>query len=105
MLACIACSSKEGGEDDSRAAATTPHSKEAVKSLTSQVPATSISISSEIPTYIFFIESISPSTCMLLSLLRCTYCYYSFQRLASSLASSSTVYQRERERAYTAASI
>jgi len=36
MLACIACSSKEGGEDGSRAAAT-PHGKDAVKSLTSQV--------------------------------------------------------------------
>jgi hypothetical protein len=57
MLACIACSSKEGGEDGSRAAATTPHhGKEAVKSLTSQVPATSISITSEIPTYIFLLR-------------------------------------------------
>ncbi|XP_008668943.1 protein Brevis radix-like 2 isoform X1 [Zea mays] len=39
MLACIACSSKEGAEDGSRAAATTttPHGKEAVKSLTSQL--------------------------------------------------------------------
>ncbi|KAG2568487.1 protein Brevis radix-like 2 [Panicum virgatum] len=36
MLACIACSSKEGGEDGSRAAAT-PHGKDAVKSLTSQL--------------------------------------------------------------------
>ncbi|TVU15871.1 hypothetical protein EJB05_39413 [Eragrostis curvula] len=36
MLACIACSSKEGGEDGSRAAAT-PHGKDAVKSLTSQI--------------------------------------------------------------------
>ncbi|KAK3141607.1 hypothetical protein QOZ80_4BG0336050 [Eleusine coracana subsp. coracana] len=35
MLACIACSSKEGGEDGPRAAAT-PHGKDAVKSLTSQ---------------------------------------------------------------------
>ncbi|KAF8670238.1 hypothetical protein HU200_050770 [Digitaria exilis] len=35
MLACIACSSKEGGEDGSRAPAT-PHGKDAVKSLTSQ---------------------------------------------------------------------
>jgi hypothetical protein len=34
MLACIACSAKEGGEDGSRAAATP-----AVKSLTSQVRA------------------------------------------------------------------
>ncbi|KAL5215520.1 hypothetical protein ABZP36_006921 [Zizania latifolia] len=38
MLACIACSSKEGGEDGSRGAAATPHhSKDAVKSLTSQL--------------------------------------------------------------------
>lgn len=64
MLACIACSSKEGGEDGSRAAATTPHhgKEAAVKSLTSQVRTTSIS--SEIPmycTYIFFIERISIS--------------------------------------------
>ncbi|KAG8066113.1 hypothetical protein GUJ93_ZPchr0004g38456 [Zizania palustris] len=36
MLACIACSSKEGGEDGSRTAAT-PHNKDAVKSLTSQL--------------------------------------------------------------------
>ncbi|XP_062185416.1 protein Brevis radix-like 2 [Phragmites australis] len=36
MLACIACSSKEGGEDGSSAAAT-PHGKDAVKSLTSQL--------------------------------------------------------------------
>ncbi|KAL6843780.1 hypothetical protein ACP4OV_026351 [Aristida adscensionis] len=36
MLACIACSSKEGGEDGSRAAAT-PHGKDAVRSLTSQL--------------------------------------------------------------------
>lgn len=36
MLACIACSSKEGGEDGSRGAAT-PHNKDAVKSLTSQL--------------------------------------------------------------------
>ncbi|OEL32837.1 Protein Brevis radix-like 2, partial [Dichanthelium oligosanthes] len=37
MLACIACSSKEGGEDGSRAAATPHHGKDAVKSLTSQL--------------------------------------------------------------------
>ncbi|KAF0892295.1 hypothetical protein E2562_014861 [Oryza meyeriana var. granulata] len=36
MLACIACSSKEGGEDGSRGAAT-PHSRDAGKSLTSQL--------------------------------------------------------------------
>ncbi|XP_052151032.1 putative protein Brevis radix-like 3 [Oryza glaberrima] len=36
MLACIACSSKEGGEDGSRGAAT-PHGRDAVKSLTSQL--------------------------------------------------------------------
>jgi hypothetical protein len=34
MLACIACSTKEGGEDGSRGAAATPHGG---KSLTSQV--------------------------------------------------------------------
>jgi hypothetical protein len=36
MLACIACSTKDGGEDGSRAAAT-PHGRDAGKSLTSQV--------------------------------------------------------------------
>ena len=105
MLACIACSSKEGGEDDSRAAATTPHSKEAVKSLTSQVPATSISISSEIPTYIFLLSGYLP--------LHACFCHCCAVRIITllkgslvSYTSSSTVYQREkRETACTAASI
>ncbi|XP_062222306.1 protein Brevis radix-like 2 [Phragmites australis] len=37
MLACIACSTKEGGEDGARAAAATPHARDAGKSLTSQL--------------------------------------------------------------------
>jgi hypothetical protein len=41
MLACIACSAKEGGEDGPRAAAML-HGKDAVKSLTSQVPSPSL---------------------------------------------------------------
>jgi hypothetical protein len=85
MLACIACSSKEGGEDGSRATATTPHhGKEAVKSLTSQVPATSISISSEIPTYIFLSSGYLP--------LQACYCHCYVVRIITLLKGSLASY-------------
>ncbi|GJM86542.1 hypothetical protein PR202_ga02411 [Eleusine coracana subsp. coracana] len=46
MLACIACSTKEGGEDGSRGAAATPHGG---KSLTSQVTNLSTSSTTRFP--------------------------------------------------------
>jgi len=37
MLACIACSTKDGGDQDGGPRAATPHGRDAGKSLTSQV--------------------------------------------------------------------
>jgi len=52
MLACIACSTKDGGDQDGPRAATPPHGRDAGKSLTSQVKSPTRPTSLYAPRYV-----------------------------------------------------
>ena len=91
MLACIACSAKEGGEDGSRAAATP-----AVRSLTSQVRTIRVSPTTTVPrcvplywtecTTVFFKDtpaSTSSSLCLSLCILYSVYAMLVLSRLSA----------------------